>query len=359
MKKILLLLVMTISMVCHAKEPCINKTSVRDYQFNINNQLYKFTSYFCEDEDEDQDRVFPYPAILEIHGKNFNKTLKNVIGMAGKIGVMFSNWDDKNTPVFHYTFKSPKNVEAYIPMIIDDNNVMVECSYMDKTLTTGIKIKYSYCGDLQIVQDGFGEVEEGFDNLLPEFYLELIYDFSDFNENKKSLKYKNFDVFIGKIDDISFYRRYSSIKDYKLNKYMVVIVNKEKQYQFKQQDEIYQRMGNPFIPERFIGLDIVDSKGNIKFYDKNALSALLNESPIKRNIKSYIQNDKKTQLYNQPDDNSATNIYLVKHDFVTILDEILNEYQDDILWYKISYKSEEHGNITKWIKGKPFTSNLD
>ncbi|OCG13468.1 hypothetical protein [Gilliamella apicola] len=237
MKKILLLLLLiTIGTVCHAKEPCTNKTSVRDYQFNINTQPYKFISYFCEDKDED-DAIFFKPGILEIHGKNFNKTYKNVIGMAGHRGIIFSQWNDKHKPVFFYSIKY---TTAYIPIIIKDNNIMIKCSYIELTLRTGIEANYSYCGDLQIVEDGFGD--KGFEKFIPDFYLYPAYYNLYFSKDKESLQYKEFDGFIGKIDDISFYRRYSSIKDFKSNKYTVVMANKEKEYRFKSEDEIYQRM---------------------------------------------------------------------------------------------------------------------
>ena len=125
MKKILLLLLLiTISTVCHAKEPCINRTSIENYQFNINSQPYKFTSYLCEDKDEDEDDdVFLTPGILEIHGKNFNKTFKNVIGMAGYRSSMFTQWNDKHKPVFYYSIRSSEyHTVAYMPIIIKDNN---------------------------------------------------------------------------------------------------------------------------------------------------------------------------------------------------------------------------------------------
>ena len=351
-KMFLLLLLITISTLCHAKEPCTNKTSVRDYQFNINSQPYKFTSYLCEDKDEDEDdddAIFFKPGILEIHGKNFNKTYKNVIGMARHRGIIFSQWNDKHKPVFFYSIKY---TTAYIPIIIKDNNIMIKCSYIELTLRTGIEANYSYCGDLQIVEDGFGD--EGFEKFIPDFYLEPTYYFSNFTENKESLQYKKFDVFIGKIDGISFYRRYSSIKDFKSNKYMVVMANKEKEYRFKPEDDVYQRIVDRSGSQAFIGLDIVDSKGNIKFYNKKALSALLNKSTIKRNITSYIQYNEKTKLYNKPSNRSATDMYLVKHDSVTILDEIVNKGNGFVDWYKISYNSEKHGKIIKWIEGNAF-----
>ncbi|OTP84565.1 hypothetical protein [Gilliamella apicola] len=351
MKKILLLLLLIIiSTVCHAKDPCTNKTFVENYQFNINSQPYKFTSYLCEDKNKDEDDdVFLTPGILEIHGKNFNKTYKNVIGMAGHRASMFTQWNDKHKPVFFYSLK---DIIAHIPIIIKDNNLMVNCIYINKSLENSIELNYSHCGNLQIIEDGFGD--EGFDKLLRDFYLEAIYYFSNFTENKESLQYKKFDVFIGKIDGISFYRRYSSIKDYKLNKYTVVMVNKEKEYRFKPEDEVYQRIVERSGSQAFIGLDIVDSKGNIKFYNKKTLSALLNKSTIKRNITSYIQYDEKTKLYNKPSDRSATDMYLVQHDSVTILDEILYKGNSLVTWYKISYNSKKHGKIIKWIKGNAF-----
>ena len=346
----LLLLLITISTLCHAKDPCTNKTFVENYQFNINSQPYKFTSYLCEDKNKDEDDdVFLTPGILEIHGKNFNKTYKNVIGMAGHRASMFTQWNDKHKPVFFYSLK---DIIAHIPIIIKDNNLMVNCIYINKSLENSIELNYSHCGNLQIIEDGFGD--EGFDKLLRDFYLEAIYYFSNFTENKESLQYKKFDVFIGKIDGISFYRRYSSIKDFKSNKYMVVMANKEKEYRFKPEDEVYQRIVDRSGSQAFIGLDIVDSKGNIKFYNKKALSALLNKSTIKRNITSYIQYDEKTKLYNKPSNRSATDMYLVQHDSVTILDEILYKGNSLVTWYKISYNSKKHGKIIKWIKGNAF-----
>ncbi|OTQ34570.1 hypothetical protein B6D20_06480, partial [Gilliamella apicola] len=92
----------------------------------------------------------------------------------------------------------------------------------------------------------------------------------------------------------------------------------------------------------------------IKFYNKKALSALLNKSTIKRNITSYIQYNEKTKLYNKPSNRSATDMYLVQHDSVTILDEILYKGNSLVTWYKISYNSKKHGKIIKWIKGNAF-----
>ena len=109
-------------MVCHAKEPCTNKTFVENYQFNINSQPYKFTSYLCEDKDEDEDEdeaIFSKPGILEIHGKNFNKTFKNVIGMAGYRSSMFTQWNDKHKPVFYYAISSSEyDTEGYMLSLI-------------------------------------------------------------------------------------------------------------------------------------------------------------------------------------------------------------------------------------------------
>ena len=121
MKKIfLLLLLITISTLCHAKELCSNKTSVENYQFNINTQPYKFTSYLCEDKDEDEDDdVFLTPGILEIHGKNFNKTYKNVIGLGGYRYSTFTQWNDKHIPIFYYSINSSEyDTEAYMLSLI-------------------------------------------------------------------------------------------------------------------------------------------------------------------------------------------------------------------------------------------------
>ena len=100
------------------------------------------------------------------------------------------------------------------------------------------------------------------------FYLESTSYFKLFSTKKnRNSKYNGFDASNGNIDDISFYNRYSSLNDYILNKYTVVMENAEKEYRFKQ-SEIYQRIAERFNPDSFIGLDIVDSRGNIVFYDK-------------------------------------------------------------------------------------------
>ncbi|WP_141674433.1 hypothetical protein, partial [Gilliamella sp. wkB108] len=76
-KIILLIFTLIFSTVCYAKQPCSHKTFVENYHFNLNAQSYKFTSYHC---DENENEFFSEPDILEVHGKNINKSLKNVIG---------------------------------------------------------------------------------------------------------------------------------------------------------------------------------------------------------------------------------------------------------------------------------------
>ncbi|WP_218056050.1 hypothetical protein, partial [Gilliamella sp. wkB108] len=90
-----------------------------------------------------------------------------------------------------------------------------------------------------------------------------------------------------------------------------------------------------------------------------ALAKRLNKSTIKKNIKSYIQHEK-VPLYDEPNDSHPTDMYLVKNDFVKILDVIWNkeelkrsEYPD--IWFKVSYKSKGQGEMVKWINGKAFT----
>ncbi|OCG21317.1 hypothetical protein A9G11_08300 [Gilliamella sp. wkB108] len=179
-----------------------------------------------------------------------------------------------------------------------------------------------------------------------------------FPETNHYLSNKEFDVFIGKLDDISLYRRYSSIKNYVSNKYTLIMANQDYEYRFKE-SQIYLRMASRESAESFIGLDIIDSKGKITFYDKTALAKRLNKSTIKRNIKSYIQHEK-VPLYDEPNDSHPTDMYLVQNDFVKIVDVIWNkeelkrsEYPD--IWFKVSYKSKDQGEMVKWINGKAFT----
>lgn len=277
---------MALSTVCRAEKSCTNKTSVKNLQFITNAKPYQFTSYFCEKNDEDN--FFSKPAILKIQAKDFNKSLKNVIGIEDMVHIGISEWHNK--PALYYV-NTEDYIEAHVPIIIMDNNLMVDCIYINRRVKNFIVTNYSYCGDLQIIENDFGE--SGIWRLFPLFYLESTSYFKLFSTKKnKNSKFNGFDAYNGNIDDISFYNRYSSLNDYILNKYTVVMENAEKEYRFKQ-SEIYQRIAERFNPDSFIGLDIVDSRGNIVFYDKKALSTLLNKSTIRKNIKLYIQSDKK------------------------------------------------------------------
>lgn len=90
------------------------------------------------------------------------------------------------------------------------------------------------------------------------------------------------------------------------------------------------------------------------FYDKKALLELLNKSNVEPNIKSYIQQEK-INLYNEPNDNDSTDIYIIKNDMVKILDVIWADEQHLRVWFKVSYNSKQNGKIIKWIKGDSFT----
>ncbi|WP_141674426.1 hypothetical protein, partial [Gilliamella sp. wkB108] len=211
-KIVLLIFMLIISTVCYAKQPCSNKTFVENYHFNLNAKPYKFTSYFC---DEKESEVFIKPGILEVHGKNINKSLKNVIGIRGMVYIDFSRWNNK--PAFYYSNTASDNTDAYIPIMIKDNNLMVDCIYVNQQLKNYMVTNHSYCGEPQIVADGFDD--DGFENLFPDFYLYGVFYYIFFPETNHYLSNKEFDVFIGKLDDISLYRRYSSIKNYVSNKY--------------------------------------------------------------------------------------------------------------------------------------------
>lgn len=66
MKKIItLILLMIFSSFSYAQRPCSIKSSVENKQFSIDSKVYKFTSYFCEDEN-DEEEVFDKKAILEV-----------------------------------------------------------------------------------------------------------------------------------------------------------------------------------------------------------------------------------------------------------------------------------------------------
>ncbi|MWP47955.1 hypothetical protein [Gilliamella sp. Pas-s27] len=347
-KIILLILVMIISAVCSAEESCLTKKSITNQKFNINSKSYKFISYFCENKNSDEDDFFSESGILEVHAKNFNKSYKNVIGIWGMLNIRLDSWNNKSA--FNYIMPAAETIEANIPIMIKNNELMVQCVYINQRLKNFMEAKYSYCGDKKIIEDGFGK--EGFENLFPEFYLYSIYNNIYFPESNEYLSDKQFDAFIGKIDDISFYRRYLSLDDYSSNKFTVVMVNKEKEYHFKE-SEIYQRMASKTSSEGFIGLDIIDAKGNTTFYDKKRLLELLNKSTLKPNITSYIQQER-INLYSNPNENEPTSMYLVQNDFVKILDVIWDKDQYSNVWFKVSYSSKKHGEIIKWIRGYAF-----
>ncbi|OCG16115.1 hypothetical protein A9G24_05010 [Gilliamella sp. App6-5] len=347
-KIILLILVMIISNVSYAKLSCSNKLFIENKQFNINSKIYKFISYFCEDKNNDEEEFFSKTAMLEVQAENINKLYKNVIGIWGMLNIELEAWNDK--PALHYFMPATESIEADIPIMIKNNELMVQCVYINQRLKNFMEAKYSYCGDQQIIEDGFGE--DAILNLFPEFYLYSIYHNIYFPETNKYLSDKQFDAFIGKIDDINFYRRYSSLNDYFLNKFIVIMVNKEKEYHFKE-SKIYQRILGKTKSEGIIGLDIIDAKGNITFYDKKILLELLNKSTIKPNIKSYIQQEK-INLYNNPNENEPESMYLVQNDFVKILDVIWDKDQYSNVWFKVSYISKKHGEIIKWIRGYAF-----
>ncbi|OCG25104.1 hypothetical protein A9G22_02970 [Gilliamella sp. App2-1] len=170
---------------------------------------------------------------------------------------------------------------------------------------------------------------------------------SIFQKTNTFLADKEFDVFVGKIDDISFYRRYASYDNYTL-----IMANKKKEYRFKT-SQIYQRMAK-VRSKGFIGLDIIDSKGNITFYGKKALLALLNKSTIKPSIKSYIQQEK-ISFYDSTN-GRFSDMYLLQNDLVKILDVFWNKESSSDVWFKVSYSSKKHGEIIKWIRGNAFNN---
>ncbi|MCX8744542.1 hypothetical protein J3U68_03835 [Snodgrassella sp. B3882] len=287
MKKIITLIsLMIFSSFSYAQRPCSIKSSVENKQFSIDSKVYKFTSYFCEDEN-DEEEVFDKKAILEVQGENTNRLYKNVIGIRGMLNIAFEAWN--NQPALSYFMPAAESIEAYIPIMVKNHDLLVQCIYISQQLKNFMVANYSYCGDKQIIHDGFGE--DAILNLFPQFDLYSIYNDIYYPETHASLSNQEFDAFIGKIENIKFYRRYSSLDDYYSNKFKVIMVNKAKEYRFKE-SQIYQRIEGGTKTARIIGLDILDAEGNITFYDKKALLALLNKSTIKPNIKAYIQSNK-------------------------------------------------------------------
>jgi hypothetical protein len=346
MKKIILLIAMvTTSAICDAKEPCLNKTFETNSWLRINAKSYQFIDYLCDDESAEKGANLK-KGMLEVHAKNFNKSFKNVTGIWGMKNIQFAAWNNK--PTLYYSMSSSVPTEGYFPITIKNNDLIINCSYISKFFQNGREAKYSYCGDKHIIKDGFGEDEIEYS--FPDFHLYSVFYDIYFPKTNTFLVDKEFDVFIGKIDDINFYRRYASYDNYLHDNYTVIMANKKKEYHFKT-SQIYQRMAKA-RSKGFIGLDIIDSKGNITFYGKKALLALLNKSTIKPSIKSYIQQEK-AELYDSPN-GRFTDMYLVQNDLVNILDVSWNKESSSNVWFKVSYNSKKHGEIIKWIRGYAF-----
>ena len=117
---------MIISSFSYAKRSCKIKSSQENKQFSIDSKVYKFTSYFCEDEN-DEEEIFEKKAILEVQAKNTNKLYKNVIGIRGMLNIAFEAWN--NQPALYYFMPAAESIEAHIPIIVKNNDLMVQCIY--------------------------------------------------------------------------------------------------------------------------------------------------------------------------------------------------------------------------------------
>jgi hypothetical protein len=355
MKKIILILCISISAICNAKEHCSNKIEAKNYSFEINSKSYNFISYRCDDENNE----FSKPAILEVKGDNVDYQLENLIGSYHSLDVQFANWN--NQPALFYKHATTNNIQGYIPITIQNNRLTIDCSYVKRRLINLMETRYSYCTERKQINN-----IKDLNGSLALFDPRQLNSYSYFPHTDESLLHKNFDVFVGKVGDISFYQHYQSIKDYDLDKYTVIIANKDKQYHFKN-IEVFQRIKElgEFEYQHMIGLDILNSNGNFTFYDMDRLSDILDNSTEKSDIHSYIQLEK-VQLYEQPDFQYPTYNYLKRNDFVKILDvELDNEklkktnlYEiykmRKLLWFKVSYQSEKYGEIINWVPWNAF-----
>jgi len=324
------------SFVCYASDNCINKELSEHHVFYQSNQRYDFSSYDCGYDNQ----KFTSPVVLKIKGNDLNVTLKNVIGHRGMIDIGISDW--YHHPSLYFYSGSSTRTEAYMTLVIENKAIFIDCIYVSSRLKNLLNAQYSFCGQQQLLVDGL-DIED----LIPDFYLEPLFETTDYSVVEQHLSNQPFDILTGKFDDLSIYRRYLSQNDYMSEKYDVIISSKDKQHQFKNSN-IYQRMANE---SDFIGLDVASESNDIVFYDKKSLLKLLNISTDKRNIQAYIQRDRAT-LYDEPNNKNLINMYLVKGDTVIILDEYLGG--DNDLWFKVSYKSKKLGEIVKWIKGNAF-----
>lgn len=336
-KQFFLWFFLSYSLICYATDDCITKEADEHHVFYQNNQRYDFSSYSCGYNSE----KFINPAVLEIKGDNLNIVLKDVIGHKGMIDIGIVDWNDR--PSLSFDSASSSRTEAYMTLTIKNESIFVDCIYVSNRLKNLINAQYSFCDLNQLVVDG-ANVED----LIPDFYLDSLFELTDYSEVEDSLSNQSFDIFIGKIGNLSIYRRYLSQNDYLTEKYNIIISSKDKQYQFKQ-TTVYQRINSN---RSFLGLDVT-VENNIVFYDEASLLNLLKLSEEKRNIHSYIQRDR-VKIYHDHNNQSLTNMYLVKGDTVIILDEYTD--QSNMLWFKISYKSNKLGRIIGWIQGNAFNN---
>ncbi|OCG61218.1 hypothetical protein [Gilliamella sp. Nev3-1] len=230
MKKIILILCISISAICNAKEHCSNKIEAKNYSFEINSKSYNFISYRCDDENNE----FSKPAILEVKGDNVDYQLENLIGSYHSLDVQFANWN--NQPALFYKHATTNNIQGYIPITIQNNRLTIDCSYVKRRLINLMETRYSYCTERKQINN-----IKDLNGSLALFDPRQLNSYSYFPHTDESLLHKNFDVFVGKVGDISFYQHYQSIKDYDLDKYTVIIANKDKQYHFKNV-EVFKRI---------------------------------------------------------------------------------------------------------------------
>ncbi|WP_392551888.1 hypothetical protein RHO14_10475 [Orbus wheelerorum] len=255
------------SFICYATDDCLNKKPNEHHVFYQNNKSYNFSSYDCDYDKQG----FLSPTILKVESNDFNITLKNIIGHKGMTDSGVLDWNNK--PSLYFYSGSSTRTEAYMTLSIENKAIFIDCIYVSSRLKNLINTQYSFCGQHRLVVD-----ELDLEDLIPDFYLDPLFETTDYSVVDQYSLNQPFDIFIGKIDDLSIYRRYLSQNDYMSEKYDIIVSSKDKQYQFKN-SKVYQRMTNK---SDFIGLDVITENHDIVFYDKKSLLKLLNTSTDKR-----------------------------------------------------------------------------
>ncbi|MCO6504178.1 MAG: hypothetical protein J6568_02000 [Snodgrassella sp.] len=111
---------------------CSNKSFIENKQFNIISKNCKFKSDFCEYKNNDEKEVFFRTSYARSKAKNINRSYKNVIRIRAVLNIELEACNNK--PVFHYFMPATESIEADIPIMFKNNDLLVQCVYITQRL---------------------------------------------------------------------------------------------------------------------------------------------------------------------------------------------------------------------------------